>query len=135
MILNPCLFYNLVLRGKRIMNNEEEITWKKCQKCEFLQHSSHLRCVNCRHEKFDSVTAIGNAKLLTYTILKAPPAEFRDKISYALGVVEFENGVKGLGQITTQENLKTGMILKPIYRKVCNNLDGEEVFAFMFRPV
>ncbi|MFX0074978.1 MAG: OB-fold domain-containing protein [Candidatus Hermodarchaeota archaeon] len=91
--------------------------------------------MNCRNNKFDNVAAVGIAKLLTYTILKAPPAEFRDKSSYALGVVEFENGVKGLGQITTQDNLKTGMMLKPIYGKVCENLDGDEVFAYMFEPV
>lgn len=65
----------------------------------------------------------------------APPAEFRDKTSYALGVVEFENGVKGLGQITTQDNLKTGMILKPIYRKICENLDGKEVSTYVFDPI
>jgi uncharacterized OB-fold protein len=135
MILNTCLFYNLDLNGERIMNNEDKTDWKKCQNCGFLQYSSHLRCLNCRHEKFDNIRAIGNAKLLTYTTLKAPPSEFRDKDSYALGVVEFENGVKGLGQITTQDNLKAGMILKPIFKKICENLDGKEVFAFMFDPV
>lgn len=117
------------------MNNDDKIEWKKCQSCNFLQHSSHIRCLKCRHEKFDKVKAIGNATLLTYTILKAPPAEFRDKASYALGVVEFENGVKGLGQITTQNNLKTGMTLRPIYRKISEDLDGKEVYAYVFDPV
>jgi len=117
------------------MNSEEKIIWKKCDNCGLLQHSTHLRCLKCKHEKFDTIVASGSAILLTYTVLKAPPAEFRDKNSYVIGVVEFENGVRGLGQITTQDKLKTGMTLKPIYRKICENLDGKEVYAYVFDPV
>ncbi len=93
------------------MNSEEKIIWKKCNNCGLLQHSSHLRCLNCKHETFKSMAASGSAKLLTYTILKAPPAEFRDKPQYALGVLEFENGVKALGQITPHDHLKVGMMM------------------------
>ncbi|HUW91315.1 MAG TPA: OB-fold domain-containing protein [Candidatus Nanopelagicaceae bacterium] len=117
------------------MSVVHNIIWNKCKKCGFLQHSSHLRCIKCKSEDFDMVKAEGNPKLISYTILKAPPAEFRDKASYALGIVEFENGVKGLGQITTQNNLKTGMKMKPFYRKICNNLDGKEVYNFTFEPI
>ena len=72
---------------------------------------------------------------MTFTILNAPPAEFRDKKSYALGIVEFANGIKALGQITSKENLKIGMKLKSIYKKICENLDGNEVYAHIFEPV
>ncbi len=116
------------------MNDEEIIKWKKCNNCRFLQHKSHLRCLNCKHTEFSLIEASETCKLLTYTILKAPPAEFRDQNSYALGVVEFKNGIKALGQITTKENLKTGMELKPIYAKICDNLDGKEVYTYIFEP-
>jgi uncharacterized OB-fold protein len=116
------------------MNNEKIIKWKKCRKCSFLQHESHLRCLQCKNETFDFVSSSGICKLLSYTVLNAPPAEYRDKTSYALGIVEFENGIKALGQITTQENLKTGMELKPLYTKICDNLDGKEVFTYVFEP-
>ncbi|UCD01864.1 MAG: OB-fold domain-containing protein [Promethearchaeota archaeon] len=117
------------------MNVPEKIIWKKCKNCGFLQHKTHLRCLKCKKTEFDKIEASGSCKLLTYTILKAPPAEFRDKPSYVLGVVEFENGIKGLGQITTQGNLKTGMQLKPVYRKICNNLNDTEVYSYMFKPL
>ena len=117
------------------MEREEKITSVKCKKCGYLQHKSHLRCLNCKNDKFEDITASGICKLLTFTILKAPPAEFRENPSYALGVVEFENKVKALGQITTQENLKIGMELKPTYRKICDNLDGKEIFTYVFEPI
>ncbi len=71
------------------MNNENLIKWKKCKKCGFLQYNSHLRCLQCRNDTFETIITTGTCKLLTYTILQAPPAEFRDKSSYALGIVEF----------------------------------------------
>ena len=119
----------------RLVNLEENFRWNRCKNCGLLQHKTHIRCLKCKNDDFETIEATGTCKLLTYTILKAPPAEFRDKASYALGVVEFKNGVRGLGQITSQENLKTGMKLKPVYQKICENLDGKEVHAFVFDPV
>ena len=117
------------------MNSEDQIEWNKCANCGFLQHKSHMRCLKCKNDQFEIIKASGECKLLTFTILYAPPAEFRDKKSYALGVVEFANGIKALGQITSKENLKIGMKLKSIYKKICENLDGNEVYAHIFEPV
>lgn len=116
------------------MISQETMKWKKCDNCGFLQHKAHLRCLNCKKNKFASIEAEGECTLNTFTILYAPPLEFRDKPSYALGVVEFENGIRAMGQITTQDNLEIGMKLKPVYRKICENLDGKEVYAYVFEP-
>jgi uncharacterized OB-fold protein len=61
--------------------------------------------------------------------------EFRDKKSIALGVIEFENGIKALGQIFPIENLSIGMKLIPQFDKICNNLDGREVYGYIFTPI
>jgi len=117
------------------MNSEDKLKWKKCKKCGFLQHESHLRCLNCKNDNFNVVEALDRCVLITYTILKAPPAEFREKESYVLGVVEFKNGMKALGQITSEQNLELGMILKPVYKKICADLDGKEVYNYAFEPI
>jgi uncharacterized OB-fold protein len=112
------------------MNDTKKLKWKKCNECGFLQYISHLRCLKCKADNFESIVALG-----TYTILKAPPMEFREQGPYALGVVEFENGVKALGQLTKKENLKTGIKLQPIYKKICNALNDKEVYSFVFKPL
>ncbi|MHA1271049.1 MAG: Zn-ribbon domain-containing OB-fold protein [Candidatus Helarchaeota archaeon] len=117
------------------MNNNEKITWIKCKKCGLLQFKSHIRCLNCKNKTFENVEVKGDCKLLTYTILRAPPMEFRDKSAYAIGIIEFENGIRALGQITSMENLKIGMKLIPKFEKICDNLDGKEVFAYVFTPI
>ena len=113
---------------------KNDLDWIKCNNCGFLQHSTHLRCLNCKHDKFEPIKPIGSCKLLTYTILTAPPSEFREDPSYALGIVEFDNGLRALGQLTTQDNLETGMKLKPHYTKICEKLDGQEVYSYKFSP-
>lgn len=117
------------------MNAREKLVWKKCKKCGFLQDRTHLRCLQCKGNKFESLTASGTCKLLTYTLLKAPPMEFRDQESYALGIVEFENGVKVLGHLANKDSLKTGMLLQPVYIKICNDLKGTEVYSYIFKPL
>ena len=115
------------------MRTEEKLVAKKCQKCGFIQHQDHVRCLKCKNSTFDLIETQGNCQLVTFTILKAPPMEFRNKQSYALGVVQFENGIKALGQIESNEDLKIDMKLVPVYKKICNNLDGNEINGFVFK--
>jgi len=117
------------------MTYDEKLIAKKCQKCGFIQQEDHVRCLKCKNDAFDMIEAKGGCTLLTYTILNAPPLEFIDKQSYALGVVQFENGIKALGQIEGNEDLKIGMKLVPIYKKICNSLDGKEIYGFVFKSI
>ncbi len=116
------------------MDETPIIIWNKCKKCGKLQYPEHVRCLECGNTTFDTIKSTGDCKLLTYTILKAPPAEFQDKKAYALGIVEFANGIKALGQINTTEHLKVGMKLKPRWGKLANNLDGQEVSGIIYEP-
>ena len=117
------------------MENQEQIEWIKCKKCGYIQYKDHRRCLKCKNSSFETIIAKGDCKLITYTILKAPPMEFRDKEFYAIGIVEFENGIKALGQLSTTKNLKIGMKMKPVYKKICDNLDNKEVYAYVYEPL
>ncbi len=117
------------------MSKEEKIKWKKCNKCGFLQHIDHLRCLNCKNDNFEVIEGSDQCKLLSYTILKAPPMEFQEKKSYALGIVEFNNGIKALGQLSTTADLNTGMNLVPEYTRICNNFNGKEIYAYVFKSI
>ena len=117
------------------MSTEEKIKWKVCKNCNLLQHLTHLRCINCKNDNFELIEASGECRLVTSTILNAPPTEFINNKSYAIGVVEFENKIKSLGQITTKDNLYIGMKLKPVFKNICKNLNGKEIFSFAFMPI
>ncbi|TFG05440.1 MAG: hypothetical protein EU539_09290 [Promethearchaeota archaeon] len=117
------------------MSETQKITANKCQNCGYIQHEDHLLCLRCKNDTFDIIEARGDCVLLTYTILNAPPLEFRDQKSYALGVVQFQNGIKTFGQITVKEKLYIGMKLEPKYKKICNDLNGREVYGHVFKPI
>ena len=109
--------------------------WKKCENCGMIQHPTHIRCLKCKKENFSLVKTEGDAKLITYTLLTAPPAEFRNKDSYYLGVFEFDNGIKALGQIEYGGRLILGMKMRAFQEKICDNLDGQEVIDYVFKPI
>ena len=112
------------------MINDKNIIWNKCVNCGMLQHATHVRCLKCKNDTFEKIEAEGSCELLTYTILKAPPAEFRDKTTYALGVVEFENGVKALGVINS-DKVKLGMKLQAGWEPV-RVIGGQKVYGLSF---
>jgi uncharacterized OB-fold protein len=112
-----------------------EIQWKKCDNCSFLQHNSHLRCLKCKNDTFSKIHPSGLGTLISYTILKAPPMKYREKKSYALGIIEFSNGIRAMGQITTEDNLQIGMKLKPVFKEIYSDLNGKKIKTYMFEPI
>ncbi len=52
-----------------------------------------------------------------------------------VGHTKFENGIKSLGQIEIRENMNIGMKLTPVYEKICKNLDGIEIYDYVFKII
>jgi len=106
----------------------------KCKKCGKLHYPFHDRCMDCKSREFDEVEPQGSTKLLTFTRIYNLPWGF-DQRYLTIGVVEFENGVKAMGQIGVDESvaLKTGMRLKPTWEPVRYQY-GEPVLGLMLRP-
>jgi uncharacterized OB-fold protein len=60
--------------------------------------------------------------------------EFRDKNSYAIGIIEFENGIRLMGQINEDANLESGIDLQFHYETICKDLDGRKITTYIFEP-
>jgi uncharacterized OB-fold protein len=115
--------------------SEISIICKKCKKCGKIQHIEHYRCIQCKNTNFETIESTGDCKLLTYTILTTPPTEYREKKSYALGIIEFSNGLRAMGQITTTDKLQIGMKLRPKVGILTENLDGNKVSGILYEPI
>ena len=66
-------------------------------------------CLNCNNREFEEIEPTEKGKLLTYTIVNELPWGI-DERGRVLGVVEFENGVRALGLIESDDP-KIGMEL------------------------
>lgn len=106
----------------------------KCKKCGKLHYPWHDRCLACKHREFDPISPQGKARLLTFTRIYNLPWGF-DQRYLTIGVVEFENGVRAMGQIDADENypLKIGDWLEPTWDTVRVQY-GENVYGLKLIP-
>ena len=116
------------------MKKEIAIVAYKCKKCGKLHYPFHDRCLACKNREFDTVKPQGGARLLTFTRIYNLPWGF-DQRYLTIGVVEFENGVRAMGQIPVDESVEliTGMTLQPGWEPVRVQY-GENIFGLVVRP-
>ena len=101
-----------------------------CKKCGKVSYPKRSRCLNCRGSEFEDFTLSNECKLVTYTKLFSIPKGVT-KIPLILGIVQFKNGTKALGQIEAN-NLEIGMNLCPFWG-VLRNIKGHETYGFKFK--
>jgi hypothetical protein len=106
------------------------VTGHKCQSCGYVTYPSHFRCLHCGGREFEEIEPGEKGTLVTYTEIFNLPWGI-DERSRTIGIVEFENGVKAMGQIKA-ENPKIGMKLTADWEPVRVIL-GEEVYGLTFR--
>jgi hypothetical protein len=111
------------------------ITAYKCKKCGRIHYPKHERCLSCKHREFEEIKPEGNAKLLTFTQIFNLPWGFDERF-LIIGVAQFENGVKAMGQIKAEDaaDLKTGMTLTANWEPV-RYVQGEPVYGLKFTPM
>jgi uncharacterized OB-fold protein len=112
--------------------NEIPLVTYKCKKCGKIHYPFHDRCMSCKGREFEEIKPEGNARLLTFTQIFNLPWGF-DQRFLIIGVAEFENGVKAMGQIKAEsiDGLKLGMQMKPSWEPV-RVQNGENIYGLKF---
>jgi uncharacterized OB-fold protein len=103
----------------------------KCRLCGKLQYPRHARCPNCKGTDFEEIGLGDECTLLTYTKLYATP-EGIEMPPLLLGIVEFSNGVRALGQLLA-DDVDIRMKLRPTWGKL-RILRGKDIHGFKFEP-
>ena len=114
---------------------EIKITAFKCKKCGKVHYPYHDRCLKCKNREFEEIKPEGDATLLTYTQIFNLPWGF-DQRFLIIGIAEFANGVKAMGQIQCDsiDGLEMGMKMKAYWDTVRDQY-GEKVFGLKFMPI
>ncbi|NIS82875.1 MAG: hypothetical protein GTO14_22350 [Anaerolineales bacterium] len=107
------------------------ITAYKCKNCGLVMYPHHYRCLNCNGREFKEMSPSSGGKLVTYTVIDQLPWGI-DERGRVLGVVQFDNGVKALGLIQS-ENPRIGMKLKADWGPV-RVIGGEKIMGLIFHP-
>ncbi len=113
---------------------EIAITAYKCRKCGRIHYPFHDRCLDCKGREFEEIKPEGKAHLLTYTQIFNLPWGFDQRFLF-IGVAEFENGVKAMGQVAADspDQLKLGMALEASWAPVRVQY-GENIYGLKYTP-
>lgn len=67
-------------------------------------------CPDTGSRDFEDINLSGHGYITTFTIIRTAPSGFEDQAPYAIGIVELDEGVSIMGQITdcNPEKLKVG---------------------------
>ena len=117
------------------MSADINIIAYKCKNCGKMHYPYHDRCLKCKTRDFLPVKLHGDTRLITFTQIFNLPGGF-DQRFLIIGVAEFENGVKAMGQIKADsiDHLELGMKMKSCW-EVVRFQAGEDVYGLVFEPI
>ena len=78
----------------------------KCSKCGALDAGPREICPACHEATLQPYQASGEGALVSWTIIRRPPAAFRAEGAYAVAVVRLDAGVTVTGRLETPEEVK-----------------------------
>jgi len=105
----------------------------KCKSCGQMFFPPRKRCLDCFGQDMEEVALSNTGKLYTFTIVHMPAHKY--KPPFALGWVEFPEGVRVFGQIKGWESypLKIGMKMKAVVDTLWEE-EEKEVYGYKFEP-
>jgi len=95
-----------------------------CTKCGKWFFPERLVCDKCGCREFETKAMGRTGTILTYTIIRVPPAPFSDQAPYAVAIVKMDDGGKDGPSLTTMvadwkgEELKVGQPVRLEFRKI-----------------
>ena len=104
----------------------------KCNNCGQIFYPKRTKCPNCKSTNVKDADMGKVAILITYTELWAVPKGI-DQMPLMLGILEFENKARILGQLTTR-NVKVGMQFRPVWAAI-RKTNGKDVYGYRFEPI
>jgi hypothetical protein len=78
----------------------------RCTACGALDAGPREICPRCHEPALQRHAVAGEGTLLTWTVIRRPPAAFRAEGSYAVAVVELDAGLKVTGRLEAAEYVK-----------------------------
>ncbi len=98
----------------------------KCEECGKILYPPRVACPKCGCTSFEETVMPRDGKIVTFTIVRVPPAGFTEQTPLPIALVELENGVRVMVQIADvadPDDVEVGMPVRLEFRRV--SWDGE----------
>ncbi len=109
----------------------------RCRGCGRISFPPRVVCPQCGGREFLSVRLAETGSLLTYTIIRVPPASFEDQSPYALGIAQLDDGVRLMAQVVDCDfaDLAIGLRVRLEFRKLSEDgAAGVIAYGYKFVP-
>lgn len=102
------------------------LTGTKCTACKNVYFPPRKICPECRRKsQIEDMQFSGKGEIVSYTIIRTPPAGFEEYVPYAIALIRLDEGTVITGQmIGDPENVEIGKRVKSVFRKMYT--DGAE---------
>lgn len=116
---------------------QDKLMAGKCQKCGKIHLPPRPLCGKCYSQAFTWIPIPSKGKLVTYTVIHVAPRQFQDEAPYAVGIVQFENGIKLPGRINDVPHvqIKVGMDLTVGFTACYNTQPWPQWSRYYFKPL
>jgi len=102
-----------------------------CTDCGTILYPPRLVCPSCGGRDFTTANLPRTGKVVTFTIVRVPPAGFTEQTPLPIALVELDNGVRvmvQIGDVEDPESIEIGMPVRLEFRRV--SWDGEAGVIF-----
>jgi hypothetical protein len=103
----------------------------KCSGCAKILYPPRETCPACHGTDFETVVMPRDGKVVTFTVVRVPPAGFTEQTPLPIALVELSNGVKlmmQIGDVADVEEIEVGMPVRLEFRRISS--DGEAGLIF-----
>jgi uncharacterized OB-fold protein len=107
----------------------------KCRSCGAHFFPVREACAGCLSQNLETVRFSTEGTLYTFTILRQSTKQF--EVPYALGYVDFPEGVRIMGQLSGVEfdDIKIGMGMELSLEPFGTDDEGNQLTGYRFRPM
>ena len=109
-----------------------------CTECGKVAFPRGAVCPECGSSDLEEVKLRETGRVVTWTVVRNPPAGYEKYSPFVVGLVELDDGVRVLSQIVDVEldEVETGMRVEVAFRRVKEDgPSGIIEYGFKFRPV
>lgn len=103
----------------------------KCNTCDKILYPPRVACPKCGGTSFETSVLPREGKVVTFTIVRVPPAGFTEQTPLPIALVELADGVKvmvQIGDVANPEEISIGMPVRLEFRRI--SWDGEAGLIF-----
>ena len=109
----------------------------RCKSCGRITFPPRLICPECKSRAFESIKFSGKGEVLSYTIIRVPPAQFVAQAPYAIAIIQLEEGARVTAQLADcdLEKIHIGMKVQIAFRRIQEEgEDGVICYGYKFVP-